>query len=476
LKASAVKVTESTICQLLQLKTHQCGDTGKPVLDIGGTLGTAAVNDQSITPGDMTLGVDTVALNLPDSDLIPVLTPFTIAGETGSPVHTVTARTGNPTTSITFTPQIASGVTDNAVITFYPFAGVYADWLFLEESLGDYVIKVHGRGGGLTGDHLYFENSTGVTTHPVFIDADGGVNLGNVTFNDNENTAIVMRGAGSSLRNVHGTTHAGTLPIIKVDANRCVLSGIDINGSSNTGPSILVTANGFQSRISDVYFLTGGAIDVTAASGVLLTHIYQLQPTCGSNTYAIDLGDFNTLDHAIVNGVGASACHGIRAGFSHVSNAQVLELDADGITTVAGGSHVIGCTVGLEVGSTGTPYVLAAGTIARDNLGYLTATTASDNANGTCSATLNSESGLVTMPNVSTAANGEYVLLVSNSLVTTNSRITVSVARDPGVGGDTGGRYLVREVQLGTGAFAVPVKFDGNAQNGTIRVAFVVTN
>jgi hypothetical protein len=89
---------------------------------------------------------------------------------------------------------------------------------------------------------------------------------------------------------------------------------------------------------------------------------------------------------------------------------------------------------------------------------------------------LNTESGLVTMPNVSTAANGEYILRLSNSLVTTNSRITVSVARDPGVGGDTGGRYLVREVQLGNGVFAVPIKFDGNPQDGTISVAFTVTN
>lgn len=85
-----------------------------------GLAGTAAVNDMSIMAGDTSLGVDTVALNTTDTDQIPVGARFTIAGETGAPVHTVLTRTGNPTTSITFTPALASGVVDDAVMTFLP--------------------------------------------------------------------------------------------------------------------------------------------------------------------------------------------------------------------------------------------------------------------------------------------------------------------------------------------------------------------
>lgn len=50
--------------------------------------------------------------------ILPKWSRFTIVGETGSPVHTVTAHTetsGN-TTSITFTPGLAAVVADNAVI------------------------------------------------------------------------------------------------------------------------------------------------------------------------------------------------------------------------------------------------------------------------------------------------------------------------------------------------------------------------
>lgn len=88
-----------------------------------GLSGTAAVNDAMIMAGDSTLGVNNIVLNTADTDLIPVGARFTIAGETGSPVHTVTARTpsgSGPTTEITFTPVLAAGVIDTAVITFLP--------------------------------------------------------------------------------------------------------------------------------------------------------------------------------------------------------------------------------------------------------------------------------------------------------------------------------------------------------------------
>ena len=87
-----------------------------------GLAGTAAINDSSIvSPGDTTLTINTVVLNTTDTDLVPVGARFTIAGETGSPVHTVTARTPtstSPTTDITFTPALAAGVATLAVITF----------------------------------------------------------------------------------------------------------------------------------------------------------------------------------------------------------------------------------------------------------------------------------------------------------------------------------------------------------------------
>jgi hypothetical protein len=88
-----------------------------------GLAGTAAVNDSTISTGDTTLTINTVSLNTDDTDLVPLGARFTIAGESGTPTHTVTARTPastSPTTDITFTPGIATGVVTTAVITFAP--------------------------------------------------------------------------------------------------------------------------------------------------------------------------------------------------------------------------------------------------------------------------------------------------------------------------------------------------------------------
>jgi hypothetical protein len=85
-----------------------------------GLSGTAAINDASIMAGDSGLTVNTVVLNTADTDQIPIGARFTIAGETGLPIHTVLTRVGNPTTSITFSPVLAAGVVDLAVITFLP--------------------------------------------------------------------------------------------------------------------------------------------------------------------------------------------------------------------------------------------------------------------------------------------------------------------------------------------------------------------
>lgn len=87
-----------------------------------GLAGAAAVNDMSIMAGDSGMSVDAVVLNTDVTDQIPVGARFTIAGETGTPVHTVLTRTpsSGTTTSVTFSPVLAAGVMDDAVITFAP--------------------------------------------------------------------------------------------------------------------------------------------------------------------------------------------------------------------------------------------------------------------------------------------------------------------------------------------------------------------
>jgi hypothetical protein len=91
-----------------------------------GLSGSAAINEPVIAPqeGDTEMDIDTVVLNTTVTDLVPVGARFTVAGETETTVHTVTARTpagAGPTTNIEFSPALGAGTyVDNGVITFLP--------------------------------------------------------------------------------------------------------------------------------------------------------------------------------------------------------------------------------------------------------------------------------------------------------------------------------------------------------------------
>ena len=87
-----------------------------------GLSGTGAVNEVGLSGTETDFDLDTVVLNSDVTDQVPVGARFTVAGETGTPIHTVTARTpsSGTTTNVAFTPALAGAVADDAVITFLP--------------------------------------------------------------------------------------------------------------------------------------------------------------------------------------------------------------------------------------------------------------------------------------------------------------------------------------------------------------------
>lgn len=86
-----------------------------------GLSGTAAIDEMTPPMNATDVDIDAVVLNTDDTDLVPVGARLTFASETGTPVHTVTARTpstSSPTTNITFTPAYSGTPSDDEVITF----------------------------------------------------------------------------------------------------------------------------------------------------------------------------------------------------------------------------------------------------------------------------------------------------------------------------------------------------------------------
>ena len=92
-------------------------DFDKTIID-GASLTGATVSSGT------SLGLQSLVLNSNNTDLVPVGARFTIATETATPIHTVTARDNNAadaaTLRVNVTPAIASAVSDSDAITWLP--------------------------------------------------------------------------------------------------------------------------------------------------------------------------------------------------------------------------------------------------------------------------------------------------------------------------------------------------------------------
>lgn len=98
------------------MATHR-GMDGALVL--GGILDGSPLVNGALAQGATSMNIDAGSLN----GVVFAGDKFTLAGESGSPQHTVTGgpyvASGNAITGITFTPPIATGgVADNAAVTF----------------------------------------------------------------------------------------------------------------------------------------------------------------------------------------------------------------------------------------------------------------------------------------------------------------------------------------------------------------------
>jgi hypothetical protein len=83
----------------------------------------AALTGTTVSSGT-SLGLQSISLNSDNTDLCPVGARFTIATETGTPIHTVTARDNDPgdakTLRVDLDVAIASAVADTDAISFLP--------------------------------------------------------------------------------------------------------------------------------------------------------------------------------------------------------------------------------------------------------------------------------------------------------------------------------------------------------------------
>lgn len=140
---------------------------------------TGAVNGAG-TAGDTTLTIDTLVGIVQNGDT------FLIAGETGTPTHTVTGHveTSGNTTGVTFSTVLASGgAADNAVITFTRASGAATVNGAAGYQAGASTMVVDGFTAALvTGETFTVAGETGLPVHTITGHSETGPGTTSVTF------------------------------------------------------------------------------------------------------------------------------------------------------------------------------------------------------------------------------------------------------------------------------------------------------
>jgi hypothetical protein len=321
--------------------------------------------------------------------------------------------------------------------------------------------------------HCYFED--GGANDQTFVDqsAGGGALIDGCAFNATAVTSVKLGGFRSGLRNSAFDNAPGANPTVVVTGAEAKLEGLRFFSPGQTGICIDVQAGFCQ--LSNLYMNSTGRLNV-AGIECSLSNIYMYWPRAAVDTYAIDLSAGSTLNGGLIDGAGLSACHAVKAAGSIVGSMRVKGLggNGDGIVSTSSGDVITDNHVSdLNAAGTGRPFVWTAGATAKGNKGYATSATDTD---GDDAITLNSETGVLTTKSLTTPAGGVYVLILNNNLITTSTRLNVTVGRAPGISQGfpqvldvqliSGQAYIwILNQDLGTGAF-----------NGPVNVFFAIDN
>lgn len=156
-----------------------------------GLAGSGEVDEMSPTTGMTSIGVAGVSLNTDVTNQVPIGARFTIDGEPGSPVHTVTGRTptSGATTEITFIPGLSASVPPVVGVQAVVDVDVTAD-------SGTFTLTINGDTTAAIAYNVTSEDfETALTNagHPA--DVTGSAGDYTITFDDEEPKTVSGNGA-----------------------------------------------------------------------------------------------------------------------------------------------------------------------------------------------------------------------------------------------------------------------------------------
>jgi hypothetical protein len=437
LKGRALRVGRCVIARVENSWIYQCGDTGKPAIDLDGSSLNTSI-DHLITNA-------TAKGSGPDPNLIRITAPshgfstgnvVSIAFVTGTTeangIWTITVIDAN---TFDLAQSYPAGDPSSFQHTYVSggkasLSGIYgALWgrsMGIEQcSYGAPWIKGTTNGHAWL-MHCYFED--GGANDQSFVDqsAGGGLTADGCAFNRTHATAVKVGGEFSRVLDCtfsNGTTN--TTPQITVSGQFCVLSNTTFTGGGQTGKS--VDWSGTYGDISNCTFYSGGNVDVGANTKVSGCRFYACT-TEESSCIKIAAACF--VQGCVIDGSSGTTADGIEAGSATATvivGNLIQNLDGgDGIVVPAGSTSVVGNNAILNLNG-GTPIVYTYGMAARNNVGY---TAIADDGDQDDVITLHAESALLTTKSLSTTPGSEYTLTWYNSLISANSRIEATIKNE----------------------------------------------
>ncbi|MEX2141626.1 MAG: glycosyl hydrolase family 28-related protein [Pirellulales bacterium] len=368
----------------------------------------------------------------------------------------------------------------------FGFAGLYTDGLISESNgIAQTTYYTHIRIEPLCRALIrngHFENTLAGAAEP-YIDAAGGLLVHSCAFNATQGSSIILGDAmtfpGAFKSEVRGSSFRNNpvVPIIKVQAQQCQLSGLQLHGDgANVEKAIEFTSAAANSRISDTQMYFCGNLDASAATFVQIDNIHVLA-SATTETHQIKGALVGTVTNCIINGNNFSAsAKAILANQTNVENNVVYGLNGSN-WTMGGAAIESSAAADIIRGNRcdalngGKAFKWTAGAVAGGNYGYPTTAVADASGN----VTLDSERGKITTDSLTTGNGLEFTITLTNSLIAAGSSVFVKV-QPAATGSNTKWPIVLRVNEFAGGCSIIGTNVSGAALDGKVVISFEVVN
>lgn len=355
-------------------------------------------------------------------------------------------NSGTSTGTVTIGNSLAGAVTvdsaagislDAATASNFTVTGA-AD-LTLRSTLGSVIVSAD-----VDAARAIYLHANGGTSETIQLHSDLGTGVGSVN--------LLSDVGGITLRAGLGTADA-----INIEANANAAGGLDID--AGTGGVIVDTTGAIS-------------LDSATASNFTITGAFPLTLASTAGAVIVNSGIDAVESIYLHANAGTSETIRIRSDQGTSATSVDIESDVGGISLVAGLSAANAIVINASGAAGGIDISTGGGSVDISSAGFVTMVPATDTqASPSATSTLSVNVGAATFTGFTTASAASQVFTITNALISTSSKIFVSVSNE----GANDAQMTVMRVKRLAGSMEVTCKNNGAAAlNGNVTVNFWV--